>query len=195
MDENRSASSDRSDEEPSLSDRDDLVAEEADGRLGEPDSEKLQQFWTLASRYAHVGDFDAFMGVPWGEAVSPQAWSFGSDPETADELLDLVLTGEKRATTGLHQEYVDEDEPLPQIGDLSILLDGASEPKALIRTEEVQIVPFSEVTEEQAAAEGEGDRTLDSWRQAHREFWSDQGAGFGDDSLVVWERFKVLYSL
>ena len=40
-------------------------------------------------------------------------------------------------------------------------------PAALLRTTEVEVVPFDQVTAEHAAAEAEGDGTLDSWRAQH----------------------------
>lgn len=45
-------------------------------------------------------------------------------------------------------------------------------------------------------AGGEDDRTLDSWRHMHREFFSTYAAhdrGFAFDMPVVLERFEVLY--
>ena len=55
------------------------------------------------------------------------------------------------------RDYESEDEPLPETGGLSILLDGAGHPQALIEVTEVSVVPFDEVDEEHARREGEGD--------------------------------------
>nr|WP_281044488.1 ASCH domain-containing protein [Sanguibacter keddieii] len=123
------------------------------------------------------------------------AWSFGDNPEQADRLLELVLAGTKTATSSALSEYDDEDAPLPKAGDLSIVVDGAGHPKALIRTTEVEVVPFGEVSEELAAAEGEGDRTLASWRADHAEFFR-RVLGIEtvpEDFMVVTERFELLY--
>ncbi len=180
---------------PSLKEVDDQVARLADDLMEDSSNDQIAQFWAVANRYAHIGEFDAFMGTPWGEAVPPPAWSFGDSPEMADRLANLVLTGDKTATTGLEEEYADADEPLPKQGDLSILLDGAGQPRALIRNLKVEVIPFGEVTAAQAAAEGEGDRTLESWRDGHRDFWSRAGYEIDDDSTVVWENFQVVYSV
>jgi len=153
----------------------------------------IQDFWALACRYAHVSDLDVYLGTPWGKAVAPQTWSFGDTPELADRLLELVLDGTKTATSGLESEYVDAGEPLPRPGDLAIVLDGAGTPRALVRTVEVVVVPFGEVTPTQAAAEGEGDRTLTSWRAEHRSAWEARGQEVDDATRVVWERFKVVF--
>ncbi len=175
-----------------LRDLDDRIGRTMDQQSAEGD-DQLQRFWAMASRRARLGDIEVVMGTPWSEAMVPPAWSFGDSPEQADHLLALVLAGDKTATTSLRQEYEEEGEPLPKPGDLAILLDGASRPRALIREVEVVVTPFGQITDRQAAAEGEGDRTLDSWRQAHRDFWERGGRTVDEASPVVWERFKVLY--
>jgi len=168
-----------------------------DGPMPEPRPETLdgmlQRFWELTQRYAHVGDFDVYLGKSWSQAVPPPAWSFGDSPEQADDLLDLVLAGRKTATTGLYQEYLDEGEPLPRPGELSIILDGAGLPRALVREREVRVVPFGEVTAEMAALEGEGDRSLEYWRRVHRAVFQRPDRPIDDATVVVWERFKLLY--
>jgi uncharacterized protein YhfF len=65
----------------------------------------------------------------------------------------------------------------------------------LIRTQAVATVPLDEVTAEHAAAEGEGDRTLASWRAEREAFWGRVlGVGTIDPRMpVVTETFEVLY--
>lgn len=139
-------------------------------------------FWTLA-----CADHP---GLP---AEPPEAWAFGATPEQADELLAVVLAGTKTATASSWQDYADEDEPLPAVGDLSIVLDGAGEPRAVLEVTAVEVTPFDEVTAEHAYAEGEDDRTLASWRRIHEQFWREYSAhGFTVDMSVVCERFRVL---
>ena len=92
------------------------------------------------------------------------------------------------------RDYESEDEPLPETGALSILLDGAGHPQALIEVTDVSVVPFDEVDEEHARREGEGDRSLAHWRDAHRGFFTGtDGSGFHDAMDVVLERFRVVY--
>jgi len=152
---------------------------------------RLQEFWALARGPAHVGDLDVVLGRSWGESLAPPAWSFGGSVEESDALLALVLAKRKTAITELLEEYEQDGEPLPRKGDLSIILDAEGVPHALIRTTEVVVVPFGDVTPEQAAAEGEGD--LEAWRASHQAFWKSQGYVVGDETLVVWERFTVVY--
>jgi len=154
---------------------------------------RLQQFWELTQRYAKVGDLDVVMGKQWSEAVLPPAWSLGDSPELADQVVEAVLTGRKTATTGLYEEYTKAEAETPSVGDLSILLDGHGHPRALLRTVEVRVLPFSEVTAKQAAAEGDGDGTVDTWRTEHKALWQAQEVDIDDTTDIVWERFKVLY--
>ncbi|WP_307864845.1 ASCH domain-containing protein [Myceligenerans salitolerans] len=156
----------------------------------------VQSFWEAVRPYAGMAKTGVVTGVLASETVPPPAWSFGDKPEIADELLDLVLAGTKTATTSPAWEYEDAGEPVPQVGELSILLDGERQPRALIRTTSVETVPFDEVDEETAAAEGEDDRTLDSWRTEHEKYFRrnlPEGREFADDMPLVVERFELLY--
>lgn len=126
----------------------------------------------------------------------PEAWPFGATPAHADELLALVLTGIKTGTASTVWEYEDGDEPMPQGGELSIILDGSGEPRAVIRTTALEIAPFDRVSAEHAHSEGEGDRTLASWREAHERYWrrySGSPRGFAPDMPILCERFELLW--
>jgi|GEM_PF-2082915 len=61
------------------------------------------------------------------DVVGPEAaywaWHFCDNQADADELAELVVAGFKRATAGALWSYEAEDEPLPQIGDLSVITD------------------------------------------------------------------------
>lgn len=130
------------------------------------------------------------------EAV-PDAWAFGATAEQADELLGLVLDGTKTATASALWDYEATGDPLPVVGEVSIVLDGEGRPRAVIVMTAVDIVPFAEVTAEHAWAEGEGDRSLEFWREAHERFWrehAENATGFHPGMPVVCERFRVVYS-
>ena len=122
------------------------------------------------------------------------AWGFGSDAEMAAELGLLVRDGPKRATASLRADYGD-DEPLPTPGDLAVILDGDGEPLCVIRTTHVEIRRFADVDEEFAWTEGEGDRSLAYWREAHVSFFTAAGTPPTDDTEVVLERFELLWPL
>jgi uncharacterized protein YhfF len=133
------------------------------------------------------------------EARFTGAFAFGDGAAMADELAALVLQGTKRATASALWAYEAEGEALPRPGDLSIVADGSGTPRCVIETLAVEVVPFREVTEAFAHAEGEGDRSLAYWRRVHRAFFTRElaaaGQAFDASMPVVCERFEVRYPL
>lgn len=168
---------------------------QADG--GDAAADEVVAFWETARAHAKIGRLPVVTGVGVTAAVPPPAWSFGDNPALADELLALVLAGEKTATTTSVAELEAAGEPIPQVGELSILLDGAGHPRALIRTTEVRRARFGDVDEEYAAREGEDDRTLTSWRREHAKYFRRVLEGTGtpvdDDLELVLETFEVVH--
>lgn len=122
------------------------------------------------------------------------AWSFGGDP---DGLAALVLSGKKTATSSAYPCYEAEGEPVPEEGEYSVILDSRDGAVCVIKTVKVYITPFSEVTEEHARKEGEGDLSLGYWRKVHRDFFTGEltetGLAFTEDMPVVCEEFEVVY--
>ena len=117
---------------------------------------------------------------------SLRAFAFGDSPELADELLDLVLRGLKTATCST------EDEPNTSIpGERWIVLDGRGEPRCVIESTEVTYRRYSEVDAAFAHDEGEGDRNLGYWREAHRRYFERQGK-FSEDMMLMCERFRLI---
>jgi uncharacterized protein YhfF len=95
------------------------------------------------------------------------SFSFGDSPAMADELVALVLSGEKTATAEAKWTFEANDEPLPEPGDHRVVVDGDGEPRCVIRTTDVEVVPFVDVSADHAAAVGESDGSLAFWREAH----------------------------
>ena len=124
-----------------------------------------------------------------------EAFSFGDSSAMADELGKLVLAGIKRATAGSVWSY--ESTGVPKPGDLSVVTDSNGTPLCIIETVQVDIVPFSAVSEEFAATEGEGDGSLDYWRKAHFEYFTREcessGRSFDQEMLLACERFRVVH--
>jgi uncharacterized protein YhfF len=115
-----------------------------------------------------------------------RSFAFGDGPELADKLLDLVIRGVKTATCST------EDEPNTSTsGERWIVLDGRGEPACVIETIEVTYRRFPEVDAAFAYEEGEGDRSLDYWRQAHRTYFGRQGK-FREDMMLMCERFCLV---
>ena len=115
-----------------------------------------------------------------------RAFAFGDGPALADELLELVIRGVKTATCST------EDEPNTSTpGERWIVLDGRGEPRCVIETTEVTYRRFGEVDASFAFEEGEGDRSLDYWRDAHRDYFGRQRR-FREDMMLMCERFRLV---
>lgn len=116
-------------------------------------------------------------------------WFGGKNKELTDRLLEYAIDGKKTATTSW---------PIPDPlywapGDYSVILNGTGEPKAVMRTTSFVQCKFREVEEDFALAEAEGD--YEAYREGHKWFYSQgpNGHEFGDDSMVLCERFEVVY--
>jgi uncharacterized protein YhfF len=155
--------------------------------VGVPDPEAVASFW---ARYLNACGVDRSLPVP-------PAWCFGDTVELADELIELVVHGPKRATAGALHDYEAEAELLPAVGDRAIVTDGAMQPRAVLEVTEVRVGPLSSVDEKFAWDEGEGDRSREWWLGAHTWYFTRSfarhGLEFHPDIPVVFERFEVLY--
>lgn len=147
-----------------------------------------EEFWD-----EYIESLDAGAEQPDGY----QEWSFGDTPEMANELGQLVLDRVKTGTASLAWEYAQDNEPFPRVGDHSVILDGAGDPLCIIETTRVYIEAFQDVDAEQAHAEGEGDRSLDYWRDAHWGYFTRRcdalGRTPGECMPVICERFRVVW--
>lgn len=128
-----------------------------------------------------------------------EAWAFCGGGPVATELALLVLEGRKTATASSFIAYETEGEPLPEVGCYSVILFENGKAAGVIKDTKVSLVPFDEVSKEHAYKEGEGQRTLEEWREIHkRAFTPDyQAAGkeFDEKGICVLEEFELLYSI
>ena len=125
-----------------------------------------------------------------------QAWYFCNNKKDADELAELTAKGIKQATTSLYYWYEDGKESIPKPAELNIITDFDGNPRCVIETVSVDVVPFKDVSAEFAYTEGEGDKSLDYWRKAHIHFFTEdlksEGLVFSEDMKVVCEVFRVV---
>jgi uncharacterized protein YhfF len=121
---------------------------------------------------------------------------FGADARTAANLAHVVVKGRKRATALWPEVARFRNETIPTPGMVSVVTDGFGIPACVIRTERVDERRFADVDESVAKDEGEGDTSLDDWREGHRAYFTregkDLGLAFGEDTIVMVERFAVL---
>jgi len=135
--------------------------------------------------------------IPKDQVPTDVVERFGDSAELADELLDLVLHGPKRATAGSVAEFEQAGEALPVVGDLWIAADASGRPRAVLHATDVRTGPLSSVDAAFAWDEGEGDRSRSMWLTDHEAFFRrqlhDLGIEFDPDMPTVFERFEVVY--
>ena len=125
------------------------------------------------------------------------AEGWGDSPVLADELGALIVQGTKTATCSALWEWEVKGETIPVPGLLTIALDGRGEPLCIVETIEVSVRKYNEVNASFAREEGEGDLSLEYWRQAHRNYFSRVlpkiGMEFSEEMPLVCERFRVIH--
>ncbi|CAN5183612.1 hypothetical protein BH10PSE17_BH10PSE17_32510 [soil metagenome] len=155
--------------------------------LDEPMSPAVKAFW---EGYLAIAPADA-------AARFIEVFSFTDNKEGADELAALVLGGAKRATASLLWGYETDHKPMPYPGSLSIVTDWSGVPCCVIETRSVDIVAFGDVDQVFAETEGEGDKSLRYWREAHWAFFTRECERLrkqpNSRMPVVCERFEVIY--
>jgi uncharacterized protein YhfF len=125
------------------------------------------------------------------------AEGWGDSPGLANELGALIADGTKTATCSALWEYEAEEGPLPETGVKTIVLDGNDDPLCIVETTEVAVRPYDQVDAQFAYEEGEGDRSLKYWRDAHWRFFSRTLPRMGKEPAMnmplVCERFRIIY--
>ena len=148
-----------------------------------PNTEAVARFW------------EAFLAGNGLDQRHYEAGPFGDSPQLADELADLVRRGNKRATARLLAGTPAEG--FPHVGDYGVVTDGRGDPVCVIRVTDVEVKPFRDVDAWFAYEEGEGDRTLEYWQQAHENYFrrrcDELGLEWSEDLELVLHRFEVVY--
>jgi len=126
-----------------------------------------------------------------------EAFSFGNTPQAADTILAFVLQGRKTATSMLLWELEHKGKTPWHVGDQHIVLDGASNPRCIIQTTKLRILPFQDVDAQFAYDYGEGDQTLAWWRKEMWAYYLEECKQLGkqahEDMPLICERFKLVY--
>ena len=124
---------------------------------------------------------------------------FGLDAATMDSTARSVLTGDKRATTSLFASYAFDGEPLPFVGQRSIVRDSRDQDIAIIEVTRIERRRYCDVDAAFAQIEGAGDKSLAYWQKVHWAYLGEEctrcGIGLDREIEVVLEYFKVVKPL
>lgn len=167
---------------------------------GQGDTANWTSLAKAAKNYPNEPYWDTYTKLMLGGYEPPSrevdVFHFASDPLMATKLAHLVMKGDKRSTSGNPEAMEKFGIALPYVGLISIVTDGFGIPLCCIETERVEMHPFKEVSAELAAAEGEGDRTLEDWRLSHWEYFTKEaartGLHFDENTVVGNEWFRLL---
>jgi uncharacterized protein YhfF len=121
-----------------------------------------------------------------------------------DQLVAAILNGSKTSTTGLVVDYEHEGEPLPEVGNRSVVVDSDQRPVAVVEVTGVRVVPLAQVDLAHVIDEGEGHTSVAEWREGHERFWHSEqmravlgapGFTVDDTTPAVLERFRLVADL
>lgn len=152
------------------------------------DQEQIEQYWK-----SYLDTLPEYLP----ESHVYLASQFGDQPDLANELGDLIQKGLKTATCSSLWEWEAEGSELPKVGIKTMVLDGNNQPLCIIETIEVFIRPFNQIDSQFAYEEGEGDCSLEFWREAHWQYFQRVLPTISQEPtpemLLVCERFRVIY--
>lgn len=109
-------------------------------------------------------------------------WKFGVNN---DQLVELVLSGEKVATTCIYDEN-----DIPLIDEESILIYNDGRKACITKTKQIIITEFKNINEELALLEGEGN--YECWKKSHKQYFTSIDSNFNEDTKVLFELFEVV---
>lgn len=125
-----------------------------------------------------------------------EAFHFDNSEKWANALLALVLEGKKKATATSLYYFEQKGLELPKAASLSVVTDWSGNPRCVIETTGVTVLPFRDMTFDICKREGEDD-SLKSWQNNHVKFFTEdghaEGYAFSWDMPVVFEDFVVVY--
>ena len=119
-------------------------------------------------------------------------WHFEKDN---DKLVKLVLKGIKTARTSLYKNNRRENENLPKVGDISILIFDNEKKACITKITKVIITEFKNITEELAYLEGEENRSLEYYKKAYGEYFKTIDSNFNENSKIIFEVFEIVEDL
>jgi uncharacterized protein YhfF len=161
-----------------------------------------QRSWPSLAQLAATDDrgfalyVDAMLGGWTPPTRALDVFHFGNTPELAATLAHLVMKGVKRGTAGWLAAAERDGSAVPHAGLVSVVTDGFGHALCAVQTERVEVLRFDQVEARHAWIEGEGDRTLEDWREGHLRYFHAEaerlGLTFAEDAEIFFEHLRVL---
>lgn len=119
----------------------------------------------------------------------------GNTPALVDQILELIISGEKRGTFSLPEKLA-RDGTTPAAGDYVILTRYDGSAGCLVQVEAGATMAFDEVGPGELEIEGPGARDPAVWRDIHERYWTPMLAAWGKSLTisepVLVQRFRLL---
>jgi uncharacterized protein YhfF len=127
----------------------------------------------------------------------PRVMHFGDNEASCQLQLKQVLAGEKRAISHALLSLQFRKEPLPKIGDFTVLTDWNGKAHCIVRTVAVRLKPYFSIRSSYVKLDGVG--SLDDWKKMHWERYARELGPYGrvprDSMIVVCEVFEKVFDI
>lgn len=128
---------------------------------------------------------------------APKTIHFCDNEKDANESVELVKQGIKKATSYSLLGLQNRNEALPKIGDFMVITDWEGNAKCIVETTAVRLKPFFSIDEAYAQQEGEGDKSLTYWKKTHWEYYTRELEAFErlprESMIVVCQEFEKVF--
>ncbi|MFT6167367.1 MAG: hypothetical protein ACJAV5_001757 [Vicingaceae bacterium] len=126
-------------------------------------------------------------------------FNFCDNEKEAKVCAQLTKDGIKQASSTSLWWFEKNHADLPEVGNIYVVTDWYKIAKAIVEVVKVEQIPFNKITEEYAAIEGEGDKSLKYWKDTHWAYYTGEMDEFDEkpteDMLIVCEQFKTIFTV
>lgn len=113
----------------------------------------------------------------------------------SDRLAQMVLDGTKSGSVSSYHAYIFDNDKLPEVGDMYMVLNAKEEPVAITENVKVEIIKFGELNEEYSTRMGE--KSFHVWRKVQENYFRSEceafGIPFNEEYPVVFETFELRF--
>lgn len=125
----------------------------------------------------------------------PRVIHLADNEADAEKQLGLVISGGKRAVSHALLGLQLRKEPLPKIGDFTVLTDWKGKARCIIRTVAVRLTPLFSIRSSYAKLDGYS--SIDEWKAAQWEYYTRELLPFDrvprESMIVVCEVFEKVF--
>lgn len=156
------------------------------------DTKEIQEFWEHCRNKHGISQTSYHVST----LVDPECLDPSVPSLDLSDQPKLILANQKRGTAHMAMDFEVNNVPRRVTGDYWVILDAKQRPIGLVRVTDVYESPFLSVPASFSVQEGEGDMSLEFWREAHLDYFIMQckkmGVEWDQNCLVVCESFELV---